>query len=208
MTWQLMNVVSKGLPPMPDRILLDTNLIAEAQKPRPHPDVAAWFASLEGSMISIPFPTIFETEYGIRLKQPEDPQRALRLLVWLEGLLSTDYHYPEITVDVARLYARMAACPPLKHFWYPDLSPDNKRRRVKFGCDPMIAAISICHKTPIASLNVRDFLAVDEYFPVPGLYNPASRAWAIDPPVGWSFRTNANDDAEARTNVLRFNRTT
>ncbi len=187
-----------------DRILLDTNLISEAQKPRPLTEVADWFASLGSDTIALPFPVVFEAEYGIRLKQPDDPARARSLLAWLDELLATDIHCPEMTIEVARLYARMAACPPMKHFWCPDLSPDNKRKRLKFGCDPMIAAISIIHRIPIATMNVRDFIAIDEFFPIPGIYNPARDEWAIDPPIGWALQMNANDDRADDGKVIRL----
>ncbi|WP_461512169.1 hypothetical protein [Rhizobium mongolense] len=62
----------------------------------------------------------------------------------------------------------------------------------------MIAATAIAHQMPIATLNVRDFLLIDRYFPLPGIFDPLSMEWIVDPPSGWTFAPDLQPEVETK----------
>lgn len=199
-------------------IMLDTCIISEAQKPRPRPELTEWLAELPSSTIAIPFSAIFETSHGIRLLADTDPEKAERLTKWQAELLSYEFHIPSTTARVAELLSAMACTGPLKYHWItcPDV-PNTKKRKLKFGSDPMIAATAIAHQMPIATFNIRDFVLIDRYFPLPGVYDPMSSEWIIRPPNDWELppnhvrrypgmKVNDDDDHNRSTtaNVIRL----
>ncbi len=169
-------------------IILDTNILSEAQKPRPRPELVAWLETLPPSKAAIPYSAFFEISYGIELIVDSDPQRANQLRTWRDHFLSLDFMIPDTTPEVGAIIARMACKGPLKDHWimWPDATGGQKKK-LKFGSDPMIAATAIAHEMPIATLNAKDFLLIDRYFPLPGLFDPLSLEWIIHPPSGWSF---------------------
>ena len=191
-------------------IILDTNIISEAQKPRPRPEVSEWLSRLSPAIVAIPFSAVFETSYGIKLVERTHPDKAVRLMEWQRQLLSFDFVMPQCTPEVARLLAQMASARPLKHYWLNPTGPSEKSRRLNFGSDPLIAATAIAHEMPIATLDVRDFALINHYFPLPGLFDPMSGEWIIGPPAGWSFELQADAQLEesadtwAAANVIRL----
>lgn len=174
-------------------IILDTNILSEAQKPRPRPELVVWLETLSPSLVAIPYSAIFEISYGIALLADTDPERADKLKKWRAEFLALDFIIPETNPDVADVVAQMACKGPLKDHWItcPDVN-GIKKRKLKFGSDPMIAATAIVHQMPIATLNVRDFILIDRYFPLPGLFDPISMEWIVGPPAGWSFASAAD----------------
>ncbi len=168
-------------------IILDTNILSEVQKPRPRPELVAWLEGLSPSMVAIPYSAFFEMSYGIELIAGTEPDRAAKLRRWRAHLLSLDFNIPDTTPEVGEIVAQMACKGPLKDHWI--LWPDNNgavRRKLKFGTDPMIAATAIAHGMPIATMNIKDFVLIDRYFPLPGVFDPLSMEWIIEPPLGCS----------------------
>ncbi|WP_051000180.1 type II toxin-antitoxin system VapC family toxin [Sinorhizobium fredii] len=157
--------------------LLDTSVLSHAQYSRQHPAVGAWLEEQES--VAIPFPALLEVQQGIIEVEITQPDLAAELLIWLEGLLSMDHNYPEINPEVARVLAMLYCCEPLRHLWYTN--PDNSKRK-KPGHDLFIAAVSIAHNIPIATLNNKDFALIDRYHRLPGAYNPAFSFWIVAPP--------------------------
>lgn len=178
-------------------IILDTNILSDAQKPRPRPELIAWLEGLSPSKVAIPYSAFFEISYGIELVAQSDPERANKLRKWRAHFLSLEFAVPETTPEVGEIVARMACKGPLKDHWimWPDVN-GGQRRKLKFGSDPMIAATAIVHEMPIATLNVRDFLLIDRYFPLPGVFDPLSMEWIVDPPPGWSFKPDMESEAK------------
>ena len=62
--------------------LLDTNVISELMKPRPHPRVAAWVDATPEELLYLSVITIGEVRKGIELLPEDEPRRA-RLQSWL-----------------------------------------------------------------------------------------------------------------------------
>ncbi|WP_064686704.1 PIN domain-containing protein [Rhizobium bangladeshense] len=156
-----------------DIFLLDTNILSESSKARPHPTISAWLKTQR--RVAIPFAVILEVETGIADKHRSNPDKAEELWRWMDELLETDFEYPAATPDVARVLGKLLCCKPLTNLWLVNEKADKK----KPGQDLFIAATSIVYDMPIATMNVRDFETIDRYFPLPGVYNPSNGMWAI-----------------------------
>ncbi|MFC5757957.1 PIN domain-containing protein [Rhizobium sp. GCM10022189] len=165
-----------------DVFLLDTNIICNASKTRPHPVVSDWLERQE--RVAIPFAVILEVETGISQKAFDSPLKAAELRDWLDGVLDTEFDYPLPTPKVARQLGEMLCSGPLKHLWYVDLSG-----RKKPGQDLAIAATAIVYDMPIATLNCTDFDLIDRFFPLPGVYDPQMDRWTVP------NRSGASQDA-------------
>ncbi|PYE93015.1 hypothetical protein C8J35_11612 [Rhizobium sp. PP-F2F-G38] len=125
--------------------------------------------------IAIPFPAIVEIQQGILEIGYDKPEKAEKLSQWLDELMLTDFYYPEATPAVARKLAEMNCCRPLKNLWYVNGATGKKP-----GMDLFIAAIAIVHNLWIATMDNDDFVIIDKFFPLPGVYNPKSSVWRID----------------------------
>lgn len=176
-------------------MLLDTSVVSAARGKAAEETVARFLRSLPRGSIAVPTFTVFELERGVRKLQLVDGERARPLLDWLDDLLATDIFIPPVTVDIWRLLARMALVPALSKFWIDTGDPP----KMRFGCDPGLAAIAIHYGMPIATRDVRDFMLIHRHFPLPGLYEPHACRWHIEPTTEWrnSFEAEASDDLQA-----------
>ncbi|WP_200933907.1 PIN domain-containing protein [Rhizobium sp. Leaf306] len=156
--------------------LLDTSILSNAQKPKPLARLQTWFR--RQTNVAIPFPAILEIEQGIVSVRKNKPEKADEISQWLQEVLESKFEYPEIGSKVARILAEMYCCGPLKNFWY--VEPKNKKE-TRPSQDLFFAAISIAHDLPIATMNEKDFVFIDRYFPLPGVYNPQLGIWAVPP---------------------------
>jgi predicted nucleic acid-binding protein len=154
--------------------LADTNIISETYKPKPHPVIKSWF--LKQPELVLCYPVILEIEMGIASRSRHDPAGGDRLRRWLDRLLDTSGNaLLEMTVSAAQLQARMMEVPALRGLWK---IPNSKRLRPP-GQDLAIAALSIEHQRPIATVNTRDFMLINEYFPLPGVFDPSVQLWNV-----------------------------
>ena len=119
--------------------LLDTNVVSELRKNRPHGSVVAWRKSLPVHELAIPAVVIGEIQTGIELTRKQDPERAAELEGWLNRVMS---YYTILPMDgpMFREWARLMAGKS------DDLS----------GA-AMIAATSRIHDMVIVTRNVKDF---------------------------------------------------
>jgi hypothetical protein len=78
--------------------------------------------------------------------------------------------------QTAANYAGMITTPQLKNFWF--MNRDTRKQQP--DKDLLIAAIEISHNCPLATMNVRDFALINEFFPLPGLLHPPT-GWIIAP---------------------------
>lgn len=68
-----------------NRYLLDTNVVSELRKPRPHGSVVAWLKALEGNQLFVSAVTLGELQAGIELTRKQDPIRQTRSKLGLIG---------------------------------------------------------------------------------------------------------------------------
>ena len=129
--------------------LLDTNVVSELRKPKPHGAVLAWFRGLEDSQIHLSAVTVGEIQAGIELTREQDEAKALEIGAWLETVAAS---YNVLPMDAAAF----RAWAQLMH-----------RRSDPVYEDAMIAATAQIHGLTVVTRNVADFKA----FGVP-LLNP------------------------------------
>lgn len=66
--------------------LLDTNVVSELRRVKPHGAVLAWINGVRSDDLAISAITIGEIQRGIELTAETDPQKAKELTRWLGGL--------------------------------------------------------------------------------------------------------------------------
>ena len=119
--------------------ILDTNVISELRRGRPHGAVLAWFRDVADVELHISAVTIGELQTGIELTRNQNPTRAVELQSWLDEVEAT-YNVLPMDGRAFRLWAR------LMHGRSNDLIED-----------AMIAATARVHNLIVVTRNVRDF---------------------------------------------------
>lgn len=119
--------------------LLDTNVVSELRRPRPHPAVLAWIADVPGEQLFVSAVTLGEIQAGIEITREQDNQKAEELETWL-GRVMDSYGVLPMDVPAFREWAR------LMH-----------RKSDTLSEDAMIAATAIVHQLTVVTRNVRDF---------------------------------------------------
>ena len=121
------------------RYLLDTNIISELRKPRPHGAVVAWMNSLRVEQIFLSAVTIGELQAGVELTRRNDAVKALETETWLTAVEASFAALP-MDSGCFREWARLMAGKS------PELIED-----------AMIAATARVHGLSVATRNQRDF---------------------------------------------------
>jgi toxin FitB len=119
--------------------LLDTNVISELRKRKPHGAVSAWIGSLRDQDIQIPAVAIAELQDGVELARPQNPAKAGELERWIDRIMATFVVLP-MDGPMFRDWARLMSG-----------KSDN------LAADAMIAATARAHRLTVATRNVKDF---------------------------------------------------
>jgi predicted nucleic acid-binding protein len=122
--------------------LLDTNVVSELRKQRPHGGVVAWLQSIDDAQLYLSAVTLGEIQAGIELTREQDPGKAEEIEAWLE-LVAGAYNVLPMDVATFRAWAR------LMH-----------RKSDTLYEDAMIAATAKVHGLTVATRNVSDFNAL------------------------------------------------
>lgn len=136
--------------------LLDTNVVSELRKPRPHGSVLAWLESLDDAELYLSAVTLGEIQAGIELTREQDAAKAEELTAWLD-LMAGAYNVLPMDAACFRAWAS------LMH-----------RKSDTLYEDAMIAATAQVHGLTVATRNVRDFNALG----VKEVFNPFAAASA------------------------------
>jgi len=122
--------------------LLDTNVVSELRKQRPHGGVVAWLESIDDTQLYLSAVTIGEIQAGIELTREQDSGKAEEIEAWL-GLVTDAYNVLPMDAATFRAWAR------LMH-----------RKSDTLYEDAMIAATAKVHGLTVATRNVSDFNAL------------------------------------------------
>lgn len=121
--------------------LLDTNVVSELRRRKPHGGVVAWMSAAENSQLFISALSIGEIQSGIERTRVQDPALAGELDRWLDTVCTTH----EIIAPDARVFRAWARL--------------MQRRSNTLIEDGLIAATALVHGLIVATRNVADFEA-------------------------------------------------
>jgi toxin FitB len=126
-----------------NRFLLDTNVISELRKPRPHGGVVAWIHDLQDEQLFLSAVTMGELQAGIERTRRQDPLKAAAIESWADQVASSFQILPMDTLCL-REWGRII-----------DRKPDELFE------DAMIAATARMHHLIVATRNEADFKRLD-----------------------------------------------
>ena len=119
--------------------LLDTNVVSELRKTRPHGAVLAWINSVADTDLHLSAVTIGEIQAGIELTRAQDKARAAEIEAWLDQVATT-FNILPMESRAFRVWAR------LMH-----------RKSDQLIENAMIAATATVHNLVVITRNMRNF---------------------------------------------------
>ena len=123
------------------RYLLDTNVVSELRKTKPHGAVIAWLNDLRDEQIFLAAVTLGELQIGVERVRPRDSAKAAEIEAWLNQV-ETSYEVLPLNGQCFREWGRLMAG-----------RPDELLE------DALIAATARIHDLVVATRNERDFLS-------------------------------------------------
>ena len=119
--------------------LLDTNVLSELRKSKPHGAVIAWIRGVDDRHLHISAVSLGEIQVGIEITRGQDAERAAEIEAWADHIADT---WSVLPLDGAafRLWGR------LMHGKSDELI-----------ADAMIAATAKLHGLSVVTRNVKDF---------------------------------------------------
>ena len=119
--------------------LLDTNIVSELRKIKPHGAVLSWLQTVDDHELHLCAVTIGEIQAGIEITREQNADKASEIEVWLNQL-ANNYSVLPISAETFRLWAK--------------LMHGQSNTVIE---DAMIAACAITHQLTVVTRNVRDF---------------------------------------------------
>jgi hypothetical protein len=119
--------------------LLDTNVVSELRRSRPHGAVLAWLRATADDDLHLSAVTLGEIQAGIELTREQDPAKAAEIEAWTD-LLAGSWNVLPMDGATFRAWAK------LMH-----------RKSDTLYEDAMIAATAVVHDLTVVTRNVADF---------------------------------------------------
>jgi hypothetical protein len=126
-----------------NRFLLDTNVVSELRKPRPHGAVVTWVNAQQEEQLFLSAVTLGELQAGIERSRRQDPAKASEIELWADQL-ATSYQILPMDAMCFREWGRII-----------DRKPNELLE------DAMIAATARVHHLIVATRNEGDFKRLD-----------------------------------------------
>jgi predicted nucleic acid-binding protein len=122
-----------------NQYLLDTNVVSELRKPRPHGAVVAWLNDQQDEQLFLSAVTMGELQTGIERTRRQDASKASEIETWADQL-SASYQILPMDTACFREWGRIM-----------ERQPDELLE------DAMIAATARIHHLTVATRNEHDF---------------------------------------------------
>jgi predicted nucleic acid-binding protein len=119
--------------------LLDTNIVSELRRPKPHGGLVAWLDGVADHDLHLSAVTLGELQAGAEMTRDQDPAKAREIEAWLEQVAQT-YNVIPMDAAVLRLWAKL-----MHH------------KSDTLVMDAMIAATAMSHDLTVVTRNVGDF---------------------------------------------------
>jgi predicted nucleic acid-binding protein len=123
--------------------LLDTNVISELRRPRPHGAVVAWLEGTADEDLHLSAVTLGELQAGVEITREQAPDKAAEIEAWIDQVAQT-WNVLPLDGRTFRIWAR------LMH-----------RRSNRLLGDALIAATAMSHHLVVVTRNVRDFVTFE-----------------------------------------------
>jgi predicted nucleic acid-binding protein len=119
--------------------LLDTNVVSELRKVRPHGAVVAWLEGVRDVDLHLSAVTLGEIQAGVEITREQDAAKAAEIEAWLE-LVAGTWNVLAADGAVFRAWARLMHA-----------------RDDRLIEDALIAATALVHGLTVVTRNVKDF---------------------------------------------------
>ena len=119
--------------------LLDTNIVSELRRPKPHTGLVAWFSGIAPDQLFISAVTLGELQAGVEDVRQQDIGKAAIIEGWIDSVAAS-YNVLPMDGGAFRCWAR------LMHGKPADLI-----------ADAMIGATAAVHNLTVVTRNMRDF---------------------------------------------------
>jgi hypothetical protein len=119
--------------------LLDTNVVSELRKQRPHGAVVGWLRSRDPRDLHISAATLAELQAGIEITREQGAEKAAEIEAWVDRVAEV-WNILPMDASTFRVWAK------LMHRHSEDLIED-----------AMIAATARVHDLQVVTRNVKDF---------------------------------------------------
>ena len=121
--------------------LLDTNVVSELRRAKPHGAVLAWIRSVNDADLNVSAVTLGELQAGVELTREQDEVKARELQDWVD-LVAVSYNVLPMDGAAFRMWAKLI-----------------HRKSDTLNEDAMIAAVARIHRLTVVTRNVGDFAA-------------------------------------------------
>ena len=121
--------------------LLDTNVVSELRRTKPHGAVLAWIRSVNDADLNVSAVTLGELQAGVELTREQNEAKARELQDWVD-LVAVSYNVLPMDGAAFRMWAKLI-----------------HRKSDTLNEDAMIAAVARIHRLTVVTRNVGDFAA-------------------------------------------------
>ena len=119
--------------------LLDTNIVSELRRTRPHRAVIDWLSDIPDDRLFISAVTLGELQAAVEITRRQDQTKAEEIEAWVDEIAATGAVLPA-DGPIFRHWARLM-----------------QRRSADLIEDALIAATAVVHNLTVATRNERDF---------------------------------------------------